>query len=100
MMILSNDDVNVGKVRGWVTEELPEAEAPSTWAVLSVSVHPLWLQMTSRGKMAALESAAAPLQRREEARTITAFFICLFKKNNNNPFHLQTTSDTRTQLNK
>lgn len=28
-MILSNDDVNVGKVSGWVTEELPEAEAPN-----------------------------------------------------------------------
>lgn len=28
-MILSDDDVNVGKVRGRVTEELPEAEAPS-----------------------------------------------------------------------
>lgn len=33
------------------------------------------------------------LHYRQEARTITALFIC-------NPFHLQTTSDTRTQLNK
>lgn len=39
-MILSNDDVNGGKVRGWVTEELPEAEAPSTWIVLSLLLRP------------------------------------------------------------
>lgn len=39
-MILSNDDVNVGKVRRWVTEELPEAEAPSTWIVLSLLAPP------------------------------------------------------------
>lgn len=37
MMILSNDDANVGKVRGRVTEELPEAEAPSTGIALSFS---------------------------------------------------------------
>lgn len=64
-MILSNDDVNVGKVRGRVTEELPEAEALSPRIVLGSS----WATrcvMTSQGKMAALVSAAAPLQRRSE----------------------------------
>lgn len=63
-MILSKDDVNVGKVRGGVTEELPEAEAPSPWIVLGVLGHPLWLQVTSQGKMAALVSA--PLQTRSQ----------------------------------
>lgn len=78
MMILSDDDVNVGKVRGRVTEELPEAETPSTWDRPEL----LGPHACGRGWHHRVRWQHLYLPRlhyTEGARTITAFFICLEK---------------------
>lgn len=73
MMILSNDDVNVGKVRGRMTEEPPGAETPST-GIAPELLGPL--QVTSQGKMAALLPAAASLHRKKQGgRSRRSLFV-------------------------
>lgn len=74
-MILSNNDLNVEKVRGWVTEVLLKTETRAIWIALNFIVPTPWLQMTSRGKMAAPVSAVTSQQWKEAARALTEFLF-------------------------